>query len=458
MPSIVVISASVTSAPAPLTLQQTGALISQGATTLAAGSSALLTQQSSLTSLLANPLALTSLAWSASVVVATTAASISGLTSGDRFITTIAGATPAAYNGTFLATVTGANTFTYALAVNPGAETVPGTYTPGNQGELVSAVTSFFAQGTNQAVYVLELGSGDGTTGPAALATWISNNPGTYYAYLVPRIWDATAAYLALIAQWSSPTSKTYFLTTTTGATYASYPVNKAVIATIEAPGLPLTEFDAAAVLQIILAYNPSSTNRQTPLCYSFLYGVTPYPTVGNQALLTTYKAASINVVGTGAEGGLSNTIYTYGRTLDGNDFTWWLAADWVQLQSDQALSAAIINGSNNSQNPLYYDQAGINSLQDVVYQVLSNGVSFGLLTGTVARAALDGPTFQENLDNGDYADEDVINAVPFITYTTEQPSNYQAGIYGGLQVVAIPNRGFTQILFNLNVTNLLTQ
>src|SRR5580658_2039865 len=136
MPSIVQINISLTVAPAPITLQATGAMISQGATTLGDGNTALITQPSDLTAILAAPLALTSVAWSGGIVLATTAATIPGLNNGDTFITTIAGVSPAGYNGTFSATVTGANTFTYALATNPGAQVSVGTFTGANQGEL----------------------------------------------------------------------------------------------------------------------------------------------------------------------------------------------------------------------------------------------------------------------------------------------------------------------------------
>jgi hypothetical protein len=51
-----------------------------------------------------------------------------GLLTGNKV--TIAGASPAAYNGTFTITVTGASTFTYTMASNPGANaTTVGTYT-----------------------------------------------------------------------------------------------------------------------------------------------------------------------------------------------------------------------------------------------------------------------------------------------------------------------------------------
>ena len=51
-----------------------------------------------------------------------------GLLTGNKV--TVTGATPAAYNGTFTITVTGANTFTYTMASNPGANaTIVGSYT-----------------------------------------------------------------------------------------------------------------------------------------------------------------------------------------------------------------------------------------------------------------------------------------------------------------------------------------
>jgi len=73
--------------------------------------------------------ALATLTWLAGTVTATTVAPLpSNLLIGTDFITAIAGAVPTGYNGNVKATVTGANTFTYALPGNPGANTTPGTY------------------------------------------------------------------------------------------------------------------------------------------------------------------------------------------------------------------------------------------------------------------------------------------------------------------------------------------
>ena len=71
-----------------------------------------------------NDQAITSMAWSAGLVTVTFG-SAHGRSVGESI--TISGATPDAYNGTYVITaVPSATTFRYALASDPGAETVPG--------------------------------------------------------------------------------------------------------------------------------------------------------------------------------------------------------------------------------------------------------------------------------------------------------------------------------------------
>jgi hypothetical protein len=450
---------SLLSAPTPSTFLATGAMISQGATNLTPNTSALLTQDGDLTALLAAPLALTSLVWSAGTVVATAAANIPGLNTGDTFITTITATTPSAYNGTVVGTVTGTTTFTYPLGTNPGSETVAGTFTPANQGELVSMVDTFFGQGASQGVYVLELGAGDQSNGPAALGAFITANPYPqgFCSYLVPRSWDGNSGYLALVAQFENPTAKLSFFTTTTLGTYSSYtPQMVDVVAMVEAPTIALTEFSLATPFYKSLAYNPSTTNRLTPFGNSFLYGVTPYPQKGNNATLTALAAANVSYVGTGAEGGVSTATLVGGKTIDGNSFVYRYAVNWIQVNEDLNLANAVIEGSNNSVNPLWYNQDGVNRLQDVAVATLNNAVAYGVATGGVTRVQLDPVTFLQNLDNGVYAGQNVINAVPFAIYTAQQPSDFPLGIYRGLTCVFIPAQQFNQIVFNILVSQLV--
>jgi hypothetical protein len=456
--NIVTVNVTETVAPTPSELQKTGAFLSQGATTGAAGTKSLLTQMSDLTPLLRAAAAITSLTWSGSVVTAATAAP-HGLPVGQTISVTIAGATPAGYNGTFAGTITGASGFTYPLVSDPGAETVPGTYNLAGVAELTAMATTFFAQGASQSVYVYELGAGDPAHGVTELSTLITASPQSFYSYLVPRAWADEATFITFVATFEALTAKTYFFVTVTQGNYTSFtPLMKSVVAMIEAPSISATEFSLAAAFWVSLNYDPSSTNKVTPFAFSYLFGETQYPIVGNNSLLATLKAAFINWVGTGAEGGISNTTLFWGTAKDGNDFTYWYSVDWVQINADLDISNAIINGSNNPQNPLYYNQDGINRLQAVVAQLMSSGITFGLVLGDIVQTQLDGTAFAKALDAGTYVGKTIINAVPFIPYSKANPGDYKIGKYSGLSVAYVPQRGFTQIVFNINVSQFVAQ
>jgi len=458
--NIVQVNVSLQQAPLPNTLQQTGAFISQGATTVTPGTlSGAITQLSDLTSILAAAKAITSITWLSSVATVTTAAP-HGYTMSDVVELTIVGATPAGYNGTFACTITGTSTFTYPLTPNPGASpaSVPGTYTPEDVAELVAMATTYFAQGNAQSVYVLELGEGTAVEGVTALTTWLNNNPKTLYAVLVPRYWDGVSSFLALIASYEATTSLFYFYVTTTTGTYTDYTaLMKCVVAMIEAPGIPTVEFSLASVFYRMLSQNPGPTNKLPPFSFAQLFGVTPYPLPGNNTLLTSLKAAGINVVLTGAEGGLTNTYLYWGTTMDGRDIAYWYSIDWVQIQSQLALANEVINGSNTPLNPLYYDQPGINRLQAREAGVMSNAITFGLATGTLVQTELDGDGLAAALNSNSFTNQLVVNAVPFVSYATALPGDYRIGKYGGLSVIFIVNRGFTQIVLNIVATDFVT-
>src|SRR5208283_5340138 len=183
---IVIVNVSQQVAPLPETLQKTGAIISVGATILSPSTSSYLTQLSDLTPLLKAPAAITSGTWSGGTVTITTTAP-HGLTNTDTYNVTIAGFTTAGYNGTFIATITGTSTFTYAVAATLTTPAVgSGNWVNGNQNELVAMATTFFAQGNVVGIYVLELGTyGTSITDTSSAITYLSSyitaNPNSAY-------------------------------------------------------------------------------------------------------------------------------------------------------------------------------------------------------------------------------------------------------------------------------------
>ena len=456
---IVTVNTSITTSPLPNNLQQRGALISQGGTTLASGTTQTLTGVADLGNIASPPVVNTSLAWASGTVTGTTATP-HGWTNGDQIKVTIAGAAPSGFNGVFLATVTGANTYTYPLASNPGAETSPGTVTLFSTAELAEMVNTYFAGNGVRAVDVLELGEGTPVEGIAELASFLTATAGTtaaYYAYLVPREWDNIAQFLALAGQYTAPSKELYFYVTTTLANRAVYAGLKSIFALVESPNIASGEFSCAAPFGTALKQNPSTANKVPPLAYSPCFGTTAYPVRGNQTQLAELANANVNWIGTGAEGGVTTDILFQGKMSDGNFWNFWYSVDWAQINMDLALANEVINGAASSINPLYYNQQGIDRLQNRAASIARQGVSYGLGNGQVLLTKLPIATFLANLDAGVYAGQIVINAEPFTAYVAENPSDYGAGKYAGISAQWIPQLPFLNIFFNLNATTLIT-
>ena len=539
---IVTVNVSVIQAPEPNTLQKRGAMVSQGGTIQSVKGYSLLTQESDLAPLLPAALALSSLAYSAGVVTATAGAA-HGVTVGQQFITTIAGAVPTAYNGMVLATATTSTAFTYYLATDPVTTpaTTAGTYTRAGVGDLEAMVDTFFSQGATQGCWVLELGSGTPAEGVVILEEFIQEDP-FFYSFLLPKSWDNASGLVAMMGDYEAPDAKTYFWGTSTEQYYSIYDGIKSANILVENPvygiwpqvsvsnaayatgvatvttssahgvkpgmtytllgilpagyngtfvaqpgttgstlkglvasdpgayssggnlvassfaatGVPSSEYTHAADWYRSLNYDPNPSNRVAPFSFTPMRGVTEFTQKGNQALLATFKGLGVNFAGNGGEGGISNKILYWGTMMDVRPFNYWYAIDYAQIECQLALANAVINGSANAVNPLYMNQEGIDRLQQAVVGVANRGVACGLFFGRPQVIGLPQAQFLQNLDRGDYAGTIAINAVPFSSYYSLNPSDYRIGKYAGLTMVFAPQLGFTNIVFNLVATDLV--
>ncbi|HCR4014796.1 hypothetical protein [Citrobacter cronae] len=459
--AIVNINVSVTNPPKPSNLLKSGALVSTGGTTLTPGSFQLLTSKDDLKSLVSPAKAISAIAWATNTVTVTLVESL-GWSDGDKVPVFIDGVEPKGYNGAYTATVTGDKTLTYTLNTDPGSATTMGTVTAVAAGEIQQMNTTYWAQGTSRAVYVLELGELSVPAAVAALGNFIDedislgNTYQKFFSYLVPREWDTETTFKTLANNYTSPGSLVKFFVTTTIATYEAWVSGKYpnVFAGVEAPAIGATEFSMAAPFQSSLANDPGSSNMVPPMAYRFMYGVTEYPPAGNGTLLKTLQDNNINYIGTAAEGGLSNKMLVAGHMLDGMPFNYWYSVAWCAINLELDLANEVINGSNTTTNPLYYEQRGIDRLQNRALKTLRSGISYGLILGQVIDTRLTQDAFNEAYEKGTYAGSAVINAVPFASYTSLNQSDYADGKYNGLSAVITPKRGFESITFNLNVTN----
>jgi hypothetical protein len=474
--SIVTVQVSTILAPFPSGFQQTGAIVSFGGTNQPTDSVHLLTQYADLELIMSEPMSIASVAWATGVATFTTTNPLPGSvgTLGNVIKAQLSGFTPDGYNGTFNCTVTGADEFTVPITADPGTATVMGEILLYGAVELNAQVATFFRQGNAMTVNVLELGFGSQFTDQIAkLDNWLANNTFSFYGYLLPEEWGYAAnipLVLQTFEQFLNPEAMTYFwLTLTDPATVGMIPLDcKSVIQLLEAPTVPIdransipgtfAEFTLAGMFYQAMQYRATAVTRIAPMCFKYVYGVTPYPLQNNGPLLISMKNNFVNYIQTGAEGGINFTNVYQGVTADGFDyFNWWWTIDWVQLNINQSLSNAVINGANNPLAPLYYNQYGITYLETILAGVMTSGVQFGMVNGPVIQTGYDSATLSQQIQLGTFAASCNVNAVPFLAYSQQNPADYGVGEYDGLSTLFIPSRGFVHILVVVTATNIVT-
>lgn len=435
--NIVTVNVSQTIGATPSNLQQMSAVLSFGATFQEAGKPVLLTQPSDISDLVNNPISsLTAEAASfgSDFTLVLPFTNSINRDPGSEVQITIQKCSPNAWNGTYLATVVDSKTLSWTVpgSTLDGQPTTVGTFSLIGSDDLVTAVDTFFAQGNSVGTYLLELGYQDDLpkNEVAALKTYMQEPLKRFYAYLVPENWKANADFINLAKLYTANEAKQYFFVledTPDDTNYVTpYAGIKSIIAMAD-DTYPVTNAAAAAMWNLVSA-SPSEINKVPPMAFRYLQAVNA--NAAKASILTTMVKQNINYVDTGAEGGISNTMLVKGVTSDGNDMTYWYSVDWVQINVDMMLANAVINGSNNPINPLYYNQDGIDRLQQVAQGVFNTGVSYGLVNGQTP-----------------------VNAVPFKTYVKNNPNDYGIGRYAGLSATYTPMRGFVEIIFNINVT-----
>ena len=436
-PQIVNEIVNVSAAPEPSALQKSGALISVGGTTLAANSWQYCGSATAVTALSSNAGNYAELANMATTYFA------QGTTVG-VYVLELGANTDVAAQVSALSTWIAANPGVFYAYLTPanwdGANQVSAvTVTDGGSGYTTAPAVTFEAAPTGGTT-----ATGTATINTSGVVTGVTiTNPGYY-----PGTSSVTVTFAAptsgttatgtvtlgnalntLAGNNSSNTAKTYLFGTTSATTYSQYSANKALYMVAPAPTAPSTEFTAAAHMAQALGNSPSIANQLAPMSYRFLYGVTAWEQNStNNPLINNLLSAYVNICLQGAEGGISDVGIWKGTVMSGTQFSNWYGIDYVKIQADQAVAAAIINGSN-SQPPLLYDQSGINTLEGVAQTEGDDAVSYGC------------------------AQSVTVSAVAYQTYVTANPTDYEDGIYNGLSATVVAQNGFLTVTFTINVS-----
>jgi hypothetical protein len=473
--SIVTVQVNTILGPLPSAFQQTGAILSFGATNVATNSTKFLTQFTDLAPLLNPGGTVATATWATNIVTVGlgTVHLPAAITPGSTVLINFTGFTPTTFNGQFLCTVVTNASVTYAQPITPGTMTTAGQWQLNSTSMLNAQVATFYRQGTAVGIYVLELGYQTSVaTEVSAMTAWLNNNPTQFYAYLVPDYWGTTGnvpTVLPLYQQFTSPSAMQYFFTTISLAAIGLIPNSvKCVLSMIEAPtvaaarqaALPNTfaEFTMAGMFYLAMAFKATSVTRVAPMCFKYIYGVTPYPTANNGPTLVSFKTNHVNYIQTGAQGGIAFTNVYQGVTEDGQDFfNWWWTIDWVQININLNISNAVINGANNPLAPLYYDQLGINYLEGILAATMSSASQFGMVNGIIVQTQYNQADLAQQIQLGTFTGRCDVNAVPFLAYSLQNPGDYGKGEYDGLSTLFVPARGFIHILVVVVATNLIS-
>jgi hypothetical protein len=472
--SIVTVQVNTILGPLPSGFQQSGAILSYGGTSGAPQSTKFLTQFTDLNNLTPGGTVATAV-WSTNIVTVTlgTIHLPASVTVGSTLLINFTGFTPTTFNGQFLCTVVSSSSVTYPQATTPGTMTTAGQWVMNAASNLNAQVSTFFRQGTAVGVTVLELGFQTNVgTEVSSFETWLNANPATFYAYLTPDYWGTAGnvpTIIPLLQQFAAPNSMQYFfLTLQLTAISLVTNIYKSAVTMIEAPSVALArqaavpgtyaEFTMAGMFYWAISFKATSVTRVAPMCFKYIYGVTPYPTANNGPTLVSFKTNNVNYIQTGAQGGISNTNVYQGVTEDGNDyFNWWWTIDWVQINVNLNLSNAIINGANNPLAPLYYDQLGINFLEGVLAATMNSASQFGMVNGVIVQTQYIQSDLALQISLGTFAGQCNVNAVPFLPYSLQNPGDYPKGEYDGLSTLFIPARGFVHILVVVVASNLVS-
>ena len=406
-----------------------------------------------LDAILKSSIGISAATWASSLVTLTLTSSI-GFPVGTTIPIVVSGITPVGYNGTFTATVASTTSLTYSLTVNPGTATAFGNLITGYTNSLLGADNTWWNQTPSVPYYVFEAGSVSTANVLVAVKNYLAANPQTIYAWgFMPGI-DSESTLNAFLTSYNSLGSLLKFYIPCTTGTYASLLTTaKEAMAFLQSPGADSgSEIDYIPYMHFIAAFTATPTSKLPPAQYYYTSGTTAYAPLP-PSLINAFVGANVNFITTGAEGGITNTMQVPGQMLDGTPANVSYAIDWIQLHMNQALANTVINGSNSTINPLYYNQQGINTLQSAAHDVANLAAASGLCIGPVVVTQLDATVFANNLSNGVYANTTVINAVPYATYVALNPSDYANQIYAGLECAFVPQYGFNQIVFNLGIT-----
>lgn len=259
----------------------------------------------------------------------------------------------------------------------------------------------------------------------SAIKTQIDNGKVRIYIYALPKELTYYAELGTFLGLYADTMSQLYFAVEldkdenlASGKTSSYFTGLKSVIPIYNngakhysAVGAFLGRF-ASAILDI------SDTNKASPLNFKTIAGF-------KYEVLSKQKEQEIIDYGGSFIGEMvGNVVILNGRTADLRPLDYWYQWDLTAYYIKEALITLLLQGVNNPNQVVTYDQHGIDVVNATITAQLNKMISYGCITEFASSL---NPATNE-LENSGY-----IKAIPFYEYINSNPDDYTNEIYGGI-------------------------
>lgn len=272
----------------------------------------------------------------------------------------------------------------------------------------------------------------------------LTNNEFKCYWYILPKRLITNEAFVTFAKEFSSYTSKVYFLgdfsdTNPAGAN----PVWQTIKGTKSIIGFydnTTEDYDLPSLVAGLFAsyvFDISDTNPSSPFNYKILKGVpfTPFTSEATKQLIDENVNFLHDLTG--------QPVLLNGRCADGRAIDYWFQWDLLSFYLDRDLLNLILTGVNNPLQVIKYNQDGIDIIESRIKATLEMAIGYGLINEFAqGRNSVTGAL--EGLNN--------INMVSFSDYIEQKPKDYENEVYGGISFYVRIGRYIRQVVLDVTL------
>lgn len=277
----------------------------------------------------------------------------------------------------------------------------------------------------------------------ALLKDFIDNGNSRNYVYALPKAFYTDKNCSSFTKSYIDSNSKQYFAIEVsaeyaTDGIFSTYEGQKSVLAIYD-NGAGTSNNTIGAVLGKFASSNfdISASLKASPLNYKTLLGFT-FTELGSNIQRSLIQA-NITYISSKA----NNTLIMNGRCMDTRPFDYWYQWDLTAFKIETAITQLILNGVNNPNYAIRYNQNGIDTISASIVAQLNTMIDFGCVTEF-------GATY--NSATNELTNIGYIYAMDYYTYIAAMPENYQNEIYGGISFYLRIGRYVRQVVLNITL------